>query len=181
MKLCHLFIVLLIQFISIQFVNGQDKSTIPSKPFRVVIERMDSTTITGILEEIKDSSLVVRLKSNNDFSLSEISYSNIALIKLRRTGKIGRGALIGFGSGALIGGITGAILYNPPEENPLINLIDETTVKPAAIAAGIITGGIAGTLIGGAVGTGNSTYFINGIYKNYQLQKSEIIQLVTGL
>lgn len=169
---------------SLNGLYGQNQPVHPAKPYRIVIEKMDSTVEKGMLEAIRDSSIIITVKIHNQSSSDEIYYSDINTIKLRRTGRIGRGALIGFGSGAVIGGVMGAAFYKKPDvqQNPLAALfvtpLDDYFSKSAAIVEGIFIGGITGGVIGGAIGSANVIYFINGNYKFFLKEKREMVYQV---
>lgn len=138
-------------------INAQN-STKKNKFHKVWITTLDGSKERGILFSADESS--VKISKNNYFDISNltsIDSENIDVIKIRRKGKIGRGAWIGAASGAGFGVILGLIVD------------DEDTNEGLVATGGGITLGILGTGVGIVVSTNKKKVKINGepsLYKD---------------
>ncbi|MCX6232301.1 MAG: hypothetical protein NTZ33_12250 [Bacteroidetes bacterium] len=130
-----------------------------------------STKLTGVLSEIKDSSIVISNSvSGKDslkgkFEFSAIEYKSIDIIKLQEKNGGANAALsggiLGFALGAFLGLIFSQDIFQP---------------KPVGtkLLSGGISGGIAGALIGGMTGSAQIVIPINGNFENFKKNKSKL-------
>ena len=158
-----------------QSVNSQSK-TQKILIYKAWVNYIDSPIkMKGYLYQVKDSSIVISgvkpvpsitIHKNH---LYEISYKHIDVIKIRRKGRVGRGILIGMGSGFLAGIMIGYI-SGDDEPSYWITL----TAEEKAIAAAVplaITGGI----IGWIVGTNKKKIYVSGNFDNFRINRTELI------
>ena len=119
---------------------------------------MDQSKVIGVLYSADDES--IKVSENNSFDISNlttISGEQINILRIRRKGKIGKGAWIGAVSGAGTGVILGLISESDGWEGVV------------ATGAGFMLG-IVGTGVGAGVGAIKKRIDINGnidTYKNY--------------
>ena len=126
---------------------------------KVWVNSMDGSKTKGVLYSADEQS--IKISKNNSFSNSNlivVDSEKIDVIKIRRKGKIGKGAWIGAASGAGFGVALGLAADNDDWEGVV------------ATASGLFFG-IIGTGVGAAVGTikkkiqinGNSELYINNL------------------
>ena len=164
--------IVIICSLNILFAQEPNKK---NKAYKVWVSRINqSEVLKGILLEVNAESLRVIGKNN-----SEISVQDIYKIKIRREGKIGKGAAIGAGIGAATGAIIGLVSGDDPDETVDggwffgTYTVEGTTAgeKAASWAVGL---GIAGTVVGAVVGSKKETFLIKGDSKNYLMYFDEI-------
>lgn len=130
-------------------LNAQNNSK-TIQIYKVWVKEMDGSRTKGVLYSADEQS--IKISKNNSFSSSNlivIDDEKIDVIKIRRKGKIGKGAWIGAASGAGIGIALGL----GSDSGELKSVI--------AIAEGLFLG-IVGTGIGAAVGSIKKNIQING-------------------
>lgn len=108
------------------------------KTYKIWVTLVDGTTIKGTFYDASKDTLVILGK---DLKQDLISPNTIEVIKLRREGKVGRGAWIGAVTGTVAGALTGLIT-------------DDGEGFGAEYS--VLSGGIVGLPIGTAVGIGSS-------------------------
>jgi small nuclear ribonucleoprotein (snRNP)-like protein len=118
---------------------------------KVWVKTMDGTKTTGVLYSADEQS--IKISKNNSFSNSNlivIESEKIDFIKIRRKGKIGKGAWIGAASGAGFGVVLGIAATDDNDWDGV---------------AGTVSGlffGIVGTGVGAIVGSNKKKIQING-------------------
>lgn len=132
------------------------------KPHKVWITLMDGIKVKGDLYSAEDVSIKIVENNSLDVSnLTAISNQKIDVIKIRRKGKIGKGAWIGAASGAGFGIILGLAT----EDDGWEGLV--------ATAEGIFFGAV-GTGVGAGIGAIKKRIQINGNIDIYKSRLSEI-------
>ena len=141
------------------------------KVYKIWIELTDNSKVRGVLYSAEINGIkIISGKSIDDSSLPNIAPQNINKIKIRRIGKIGRGAWIGAASGAGFGVAFGLIID------------DEDTDGGLVAGGGGISFGILGIGVGIVVGANKKKVKINGepsLYKD-NLEFLQSISLVTN-
>lgn len=126
--------------------------------------------IEGGLYKLQDSSVLLipkvifRNKLYTEVTYMDIAIDNIELIKVRRRGRVGRGAAIGAVSGFGMGFITGFFL-------------SKDAVYFSQVQAGAILGGLAvipGVIIGTVIGTIQVKVTLNGSIETYNTKRTEL-------
>lgn len=155
----------------------------PNKKFKVHkvwVSKIDnSKVVKGILLEANDESLIIIGKKNSEII---VNVKDIHKIKIRRKGKVGKGAAIGAATGVATGLVIGFASGDDPDKTvdgyfPYLGsytyTVEGTTAgeKAAIWAVGL---GIAGTVVGAVVGSKKETFLINGDSKNYLMYFDEI-------
>lgn len=141
-----------------------------SKPYKVWIDQMDnSNVIKGFLYSVDEYSLKISKDKTGLDSTSVIivDAERINLIKLRRKGRIGRGAGIGAASGALLGGILG--LADGDDEPGWFS----ATKEEKATGGGILLA-IPGAAVGAGVGAIKKKIVIDGNMENYSMNLDKL-------
>ena len=133
-------------------------------PYKVwVVLDENRTPIQGYLTQLKSSSLVVKTfpnRSKTNPSIVELGIQRVEVLKFRRKGKIGRGALTGAFAGLLAGFVVGT---------------SSSDFMPAT--AGLLVGGAgaaAGGIIGTIVGSVRVSIPIRGNQRLYQKRRDEL-------
>ena len=132
--------------------------------------------VKGILLEANDESLIIIGKKNSEII---VNVKDIHKIKIRRKGKVGKGAGIGAATGVATGLVIGFASGDDPDKtidgNWLFGAytVEGTTAGEKATywAVGL---GIAGTVVGAVVGSKKEKFLINGDSKNYLMHFDEI-------
>jgi hypothetical protein len=132
------------------FANGQRANHSFKKKIFKTIVTTDSGSQGGYLYNVTDTS--VQLSSDfiayHDTSstiggpLKTFSYSNIKRVTTEGKGSVGRGALIGFGTGALVGLIT----TKKPEKGAILAKLTPAVNAGVGAAIGALTGVLLGAL-----------------------------------
>ncbi len=160
-KIIFVAIVLMYPFI----LNAQK-----SKPYRVWIHQMDHTEVLkGFLYSVDEYSIKIS-KNRSDIdsaSVFVVDVKGIDLIKLRRKGRIGRGAGIGAASGALLGGIMG--LADGDDEPGWFS----ATKEEKAVGGGVLLA-IPGAVVGAGVGAIKKKIVIDGNLENYKMHQQKL-------
>ena len=139
--------------------------------FEAKVYNADNKMITeDYLLQVNDSSILLGNKPDH-FSLSPyssnpvtlINYNDIGLIKIKRKGSVGRGALIGAVAGIVVGALAGlASGDDDPEINSPVDIFyPPMTAGQKALAAGAmcgLLGGVTGAIIGAVA---KKTFTIN--------------------
>ncbi|MBK8705009.1 MAG: hypothetical protein IPN33_16555 [Saprospiraceae bacterium] len=122
--------------------------------------------IKGLLIETKDTSVLVAQSIYNlKKTTSEISVSNIDMLKFRKKGRPGKGALIGAVSGLSTGAIIGFAVGRRGDQD------FKSSEKAVGFGIGLA---IPGSIIGAVIGSIKVKIPIKGNIQNYQLQKNNI-------
>ncbi|MCO5723362.1 hypothetical protein [Robiginitalea marina] len=125
------------------------------RTYKVWVTLLDKTNIRGTLYAANQDLFVIL---GEDLAKLGFSPESLQEIKVRRRGKVGKGAWIGALSGAVIGGTAGLAGGD-------VGFIDAE-----AIGAGYaILGATIGVLTGMAISSGKEVYIINGdrnVYKS---------------
>ena len=126
------------------------------KTFKAWVTLLDKTNIRGTLYAANQDQFVIL---GEDLAQLEFVPENIQAIKVRRRGKVGKGAWIGALSGAVVGGVAG------------LTGGDVGFMAAEAIGAGYaLLGATIGALAGVAIGSAKEEFIINGdrnIYKSF--------------
>lgn len=117
---------------------------------KVAAPVMQDKSIKGTVAENTDSVLVVGteqyVKTIPHAFITDLSISN----GQRRS--LGRGLLIGLGTGALGGGLVGAMTYTECTEEGFLACAFRPTSSGEAFAMGAVSGGVVGLVSGGIIG-----------------------------
>jgi hypothetical protein len=166
----RLILPLMAILLSFSFGINAQNSTKKNKFHKVWIKTLDGSKESGILHSVDESS--VNISKNNYFDIENLTYidrENIDVIKIRRKGKIGKGAWIGAASGAGFGVILGLAT-------------EDSNWEGAVSTASGLFFGLVGTGVGAAVGSVKKKVKINGepsLYKD-NLDFLQSISLVTN-
>jgi len=172
MKKIILSAIVLLCSLNVLFAQEPNKK---NKAYKVWVSKLDnSKVVKGTLLEANDESLIIIGKKK-----TEIMVKDIHKIKIRRKGKVGKGAAIGAGVGVATGLVIGFASGDDPDKTVdggwLFGTytVEGTSAgeKAAYWAVGL---GIAGTVVGAVVGSKKETFLINGDSGNYQMHFDEI-------
>ena len=119
----------------------------------------DGTKMTGVLYSANEEGILLRGDNLND----PIAPTSITAIKIRRKGKVGKGALYGAAGGAVVGFTIGIL---SGDDDP--GWFSSTKEEKAGIGALFLTP--IGAVIGGLVGTKRITIPIDGSTETYKAQ-----------
>jgi hypothetical protein len=125
--------------------------------FKVWITLLDESKIKGTLFDVNERELEVL---NIDLTKAQIEPERIKTIKLRRTGKIGRGAWVGALAGTAVGGLSG---YAGGDDEP--GWFSWSAEEKGVV--GIMLGAPIGTLAGMVLSTPQDIFAINGNLNTY--------------
>ncbi len=138
------------------------KTTKKVKLHKVWISLTDSSNVKGVLYSADENAIKIAKNYSMDVSnLTSINYQNIDILKIRRKGKVGKGAWIGALSGVGAGIIIG--LIDGDDEPGWFSF----TKEEKALASGIYLG-VVGTGIGALIATKKEKIAINGDNQNYE-------------
>ena len=177
MKKMKLSVIILLCSLNFLFAQEPNKKF---KDYKVWASKIDnSKVIKGILLEANDASLIIIGKKNSEII---VNVKDIHKIKIRRKGKVGKGAAIGAATGVATGLIIGFASGDDPDKTvdgffPYLGsytyIVEGTTAdeKAASWAVGL---GIAGTVVGALVGSKKEVFLINGDISKYQMYFDEI-------
>ena len=133
--------------------------------------------VTGVLYEIKDSSVLIansylhRDYSSGNFNIESVDYSNIRFINTRNKNSIINRALAGIIPGVLTGALIGAIQGDDP---PCSGWCLFWMSAEDKAALGGVTGAFAGFLIGGLSGLITIKIPINGDINIFNKNKEQL-------
>ena len=147
-------------------LNSQNTKKV--KTHKAWITLTDNSELKGILYSADEDLIKITYNNSLDVTnLMSIEANKIEIIKIRKKGKVGKGALIGglsgLGFGVLIGFAAG-------DDDPGWF---STTKEEKAIGGGIAFG-LLGTGVGALTGTSKKKIIINGNIKNYKSQLTTI-------
>ncbi|MCX2718446.1 hypothetical protein [Lentiprolixibacter aurantiacus] len=125
------------------------------KPYMARVLLNSGEKVKGILHSATDDSIF--LEDPKTKVQTTVAPEQVAWIKVRRKGRLGRGALIGGVSGGLLAGLTVNWWDNEVDENLGIDVPDNETVLPA-----ILVGAASGAAIGGLIASKSDKFYING-------------------
>jgi len=174
MNKIKLSVIVLLCSLNVLFAQEQKKKFKVSK---VWVSKIDnSKVVKGILLEANDESLRIFGKKNSEII---VKIKDVSKLKVRRKGKVGRGAAIGAATGAVTGIIIGFASGDDPDKTVDGNwffgayTVEGTPAgeKAASWAVGL---GIAGTVVGAVVGSLKKVFLINGDTSKYQMYFDEI-------
>ena len=146
---------------------SQTQQKLP-KPYAARILLTDGSKAKGILWSATADSIVLADRYTQEKTL--VDPSRVKWIKVRRQGRVGRGVLIGSGSGLLLGG---ALSAAGVWDNTIFELFpdeQERELKNTATAELMIGGTVLGGAIGALVGSKSETFVVNGDHKTYTSQ-----------
>jgi len=174
MNKIKLSVIVLLCSLNVLFAQEQKKKFKVSK---VWVSKIDnSKVVKGILLEANDESLIIIGKKNSEII---VNVKDIHKIKIRRKGKVGKGAGIGAATGVATGLVIGFASGDDPDKTVDggwfwgTYIVEGTTAGEKATywAVGL---GIAGTVVGAVVGSKKETFLINGDSSKYQMHFDEI-------
>lgn len=148
-------------------LNSQNKIN-KIKTHKVWITLVDGSKEKGILYSADGD--FFKIMNNNSFdvtNLMSIEANKIEIIKIRRKGKVGKGAWVGALSGAGLGILIG---FAAGDDDPGFL---SSTKEEKAIGLGIALG-VLGTGVGALTATAKKKIIINGKTLNYEQQLEEI-------
>lgn len=177
MKTLFILVLAVCMFLRDSVVFAQGKS----KVYKVWIDQFDKgNIITGFLYYVNDSSLFVSyeyVKTSNVKNppvFNTIAANNIGVIKLRRKGAVGKGAIIGTFAGMVLGGIVGFAQGDDEPSTSLLSVFaDPAFTKEQKAGVGVFIGAQVGAILGSLLGTIKIKIPIHGdrnLYKS-KLQK----------
>ncbi|MEI6947765.1 hypothetical protein V9K67_11275 [Paraflavisolibacter sp. H34] len=150
--------------------------------YQVKLITTSDSVISGYLRLVGDSSvricfIPVRYGAPCGYT-KDIAYQQIRSLRIRRDGRIRRGALLGIVGGSLLGALIGWIAYQPPDCNGSYFCID---FGPGLSAlAGLATGTLAGAGLGVALGAASGMEFLTaGTYEGFSQMKAAITKRVS--
>jgi hypothetical protein len=173
MNKIKLSVIVLLCSLNVLFAQESNEKV---KAYKVWVSKTDnSKVIKGILFEANDESLRIIGKKSSEII---VKIKDIHKLKVRRKGKVGRGAGIGAGIGAATGALIGLVSGDDPDKTVEIWGSVTWTVEGATAgekAAGwAILLGTAGTVVGAVVGSKKEAFLINGDSKNYLMYFDKI-------
>ncbi|MBC2838852.1 hypothetical protein [Robiginitalea sp. SC105] len=149
-------LVLIVSF----FLNSCAVSAQMARTYKVWVSLINETQVKGMAYAADENAFVVQSK---DSALIKLTPDAIELIKIRRKGKVGRGALIGAGSGALVGATIGFLAGDDyARGSGFFSFYAEEKAAIGAMGLGTI-----GALIGIRAGSAKKEYIINGDTDTY--------------
>lgn len=170
--------------------------SIPKKKiYKVMVTTASNAIFQGYLKDFRNDHLVYT-KKEEQFGASALStdkfilYNELASVKLKRKGSVGRGALyggiIGLATGALIGFIEGDDKITPYSGDPLVDIFIglgnafAMTAGEKAVTYGLAAGG-GGAIAGVIFGAVARKKFIIGSNRNkFDSMKTDVLQRVYG-
>lgn len=150
------------------------QSTLNTKKvkYQVWVYPKGNATFSGSLYQTGDSSIVVAATKKHIYakttSLEIFPVNQINELKARKRGQVGKGALIGVGSGIVLGALVGRLSYRPCD-NCFLDFGPEFSTM-----GGAILGIPVGALVGIVVGSVRSSYPISGKQSNYATQREQL-------
>ncbi|MGB5359417.1 MAG: hypothetical protein WBN27_05685, partial [Eudoraea sp.] len=128
----------------------------------VWVSLTDSSKVKGVLYSADENAIKIAKNYSMDVSnLTSINYQNLDILRIRRKGKVGKGAWIGALSGVGAGMLIG--LIDGDDEPGLFSM----TMEEKALLGGILLG-VVGTGIGALIATKKEKIVINGDIENYE-------------
>lgn len=156
------FLMIFAFFFSISIALQAQNTSNKIKPHKIWITQLDGSKVSGRLYAADEG--FVKIAQNNSLDVSNLTSINseqIDFVKIRRKGKIGRGAWIGAVSGAGLGVFIGLTTESDGWEGVV------------ATGSGIMLGAI-GTGIGAGIGAFKKKLSINGNLEVYKSHLQEI-------
>ncbi|MCX2718786.1 hypothetical protein [Lentiprolixibacter aurantiacus] len=141
------------------------------KFYKAKVTLNNDTRVKGILYGVSEEGLLLMDKNLVD-TVMTIDPRSITLIKLRRSGRVGRGALIGASGGALLGAVIGNASYS--SSNDCEGWFCYSPSREETVYGGAIFFGVQGAIIGALIGTGSRKFEINGDTSIYNTYISEL-------
>jgi len=151
------FLILLSSLGILNSQNTEDKVKI----HKVWVKLMDGSNHKGFLYSADDEGIVISYNVSDTTSIRKFKANSIEIIKIRRKGSTGRGALYLGGTGALVGGGLGFASGDDPENQWFRADAEEKA------GAGFVVGGVLGAGFGALFGSIKQKMIINGNYVNY--------------
>ncbi len=168
MRKFKILVIVLLCSLNTMFAQKSKKKI---KVYKVWISKIDnSKIIKGNLYEVNDESLKI---IGNRYSEIIVDVKDIHKIKIRKKGKIGKGAGIGALTGIATGALIGFVSGDDPDE-----IIDGGWLFGTYSSHGTSAGekaaiwgvslGAAGSIVGAVLGTKKEIFLIDGDIKKYQ-------------
>jgi len=153
-------------------LNAQD-TTKKIKAHRIWVTSVDDIKIKGILYSV-DQGLIKIVKNNykKNSDIISITSEQISILKIRRKGKVWKGAGIGALTGFVMGGIMG-IVQGDDDPNQLYWFGGPYTKEEKAFANGMSLF-IIGSGVGSIVATKRNKFIINGDKEQYKYHLPEL-------
>jgi hypothetical protein len=141
-----------------------------------------NSSVNGYLSSISDSSLYVSkswvaLRNSKAVSSFKVDFKDIAQVRVKRDGSVGRGALIGGVAGVAAGAILGLATYVEPKDDVdrFANALVGYNRTTSTVVVGLL-GGLSGATVGMLVGAlAHKTFVIGGSKEKFQQMKSELL------
>jgi len=155
--------IILMGILLLYSMRGQaQNATKKVKLHKVWVSLTDSSKVKGVLYSADENAIKIAKNYSMDVSnLTSINYQNLDILRIRRKGKVGKGAWIGALSGVGAGMIIG--LIDGDDEPELFSM----TMEEKALLGGILLG-VVGTGIGALIATKKEKIVINGDIENYE-------------
>lgn len=136
--------------------------------YKAKVTLNDDNRVKGILYSANEEGLLLMDKKLVD-TIRAIDHRSIKSIKLRRSGRVGRSALIGASGGALLGAVLGLAEGDDSADCWIFCY----TAEEKALAGAVVLA-IPGAGIGALIGTESKKYEINGNTSTYNTYISEL-------
>jgi len=158
-------------------VEAQSPLPLTSNPAKSEIKLYDgSANKIGGLYQLKDSSILVSSSLdkedyiNGNYKVAELYIDDINLIKIKRSGGAGLGALFGALLGASLSALGTRIAIGPPPYPTGMLGFSAVDNYIVTVPAGTIVGAVTGGLIGGI----KIKIPLDGSIENYNLKKKKL-------
>jgi hypothetical protein len=165
--------ILIIVLFGFSLALKAQNTTKKTKAHRIWITTIDDSKIKGILFSV-DSELikVVRNSYKKDSDLIPFKAEQILKLKIRRKGKVWKGAGIGALSGFVAGGLWG-IVEGDDDPNQIYLIYGPYTKEEKALGRGMSLA-IIGSGVGSVIATKRSKFIINGDLEKYKYHLPEL-------
>jgi hypothetical protein len=158
----YLILLVLILTGSLGFGQTAQKET---KPYTARILLTHGEKVKGTLWSATEVAIVLEDRKTQE--RTRIDPAQVEWIKVRRQGRVGRGILIGAGSGLLLGGVFSAAGV---WDNPIFEILpnnESREVKNEATAELMLGGAALGGAIGALVGSKSEIFVVQGNVSRY--------------
>ena len=158
------------------FAQKQDSSSRARKVriYKSTVVETNGKLVEGYLSRVTTDSIYIQPFSTSLSQNYVLSPDQVQSMKFKRKGRVGRGALIGLGSGAIFGTVLGfASGDDNPDEYWIFAMTAEEKAAGGAIVYGVL-GAAAGTLIGALT---KKTFIIEGKREKFQSNYNRLAEL----